>query len=187
MADNAESTGSRKLVITKFVLAGVAIVGVGAALTSAAWTDDVWFTADASAGTMDLQGRVQGDADWQDVGIDAADDDASDDVVIEIDPALFGGIVPGFDETVTLELKNAGDTNIVLSLPVVVSTGDLFVANGTTLTVPATVEVSDPTVLTLEPLDETTFTVNVSTPDDWPEAYVGATGNIEIQVVGTAS
>ena len=54
--DNA----GRKRKITKFALAGVAVLGVGAALTSAAWTDNVLFGGTATSGSIDLVGRVAG-------------------------------------------------------------------------------------------------------------------------------
>jgi hypothetical protein len=43
-----ECSGRRRK-ITKFALGGVAVLGVGAALTSAAWSDKVWFGGDADS------------------------------------------------------------------------------------------------------------------------------------------
>ena len=59
-----EASGRRRK-ITKFALAGVAVLGVGAALTSAAWTDNVLFGAPATAGKADLQARELGETIWQ--------------------------------------------------------------------------------------------------------------------------
>lgn len=42
----------------KIGLAGLAVLGVGAALTSAAWTDVVFFDADVTTGNFNLQGAV---------------------------------------------------------------------------------------------------------------------------------
>jgi len=48
---------ARRATLTKLALAAVAVLGVGAALTSAAWTDDAWFSAAATAGEVELEGR----------------------------------------------------------------------------------------------------------------------------------
>lgn len=42
----------------KIGLAALAVLGLGAALTSALWTDDVFFEADVSTGVFNLQGAV---------------------------------------------------------------------------------------------------------------------------------
>jgi hypothetical protein len=55
-----EATGRRRK-ITKFALAGVAVLGVGAALTSAAWSDNVWFGGNTAAADFELSGSLHGD------------------------------------------------------------------------------------------------------------------------------
>ena len=45
----------------KIGLAGLAVLGVGAALTSAAWTDVVFFDADVTTGNFNLQGALPAD------------------------------------------------------------------------------------------------------------------------------
>ena len=50
-------TKGRKRSTLRLVLAGVAIAGVGAAITTAVWTDDVFFSATATASSFDLQGE----------------------------------------------------------------------------------------------------------------------------------
>ena len=42
----------------KIGLAGLAVLGIGAALTSAAWTDVVFFDADVTTGNFNLQGAL---------------------------------------------------------------------------------------------------------------------------------
>ena len=56
--DTEFETSGRRRKITKFALAGVAVLGVGAALTSAAWTDNVFFGGTRRCGaTSNSQGR----------------------------------------------------------------------------------------------------------------------------------
>ncbi|WP_084077779.1 hypothetical protein [Demequina sp. NBRC 110057] len=190
----------------KLILAGVAVAGIGAAVTTAAWTDDVWFSAEASAADFDLQGRVAGTNDWLDLGVDASVEDDADDTVIAI-PAtswLSGGapvdltsLVPGDTATVTLELCNAGSTDITLAAAVPQMTGTMFEGSA-----PATVTASTYTYETAAPLspadpyvagadcagEEATFTATLTIPEEWPAGeYMGSEGDIAILVVGTAS
>ena len=51
--------------LAAFGLAVLAVGGVGAALTSAAWTDNALFAAPATAATFDLQGSLDGTT-WSD-------------------------------------------------------------------------------------------------------------------------
>lgn len=166
----------------KLTLAGIAVIGIGAAVTTAAWTDDVWFSAAAEAAEFDLQGQVDGDAAWSDIGIDDADGDISDDVAIAIPATAFEGIVPGFDNTVTLNLMNAGSSEITLATPTQTATGGIF--EGTD---PAVVTIGALGETVLAPGEETSFTVQITTDADWPQSYMGSTGDVSILVVGTAS
>ena len=45
----------------KIGLAGLAVLGVGAALTSAVWTDVVFFDAEVTTGNFNLQGALPAD------------------------------------------------------------------------------------------------------------------------------
>ena len=58
-------TSDRRRKVTKFALAGVAVLGVGAALTSAAWSDNVWFGGSASAADFELEGLNPVSGDWE--------------------------------------------------------------------------------------------------------------------------
>ncbi|WP_297082440.1 hypothetical protein [uncultured Demequina sp.] len=183
MSDQDTSVRRRKRV--RLILAGVAVAGIGAAVTTAAWTDDVWFSADVSGAEFDLQGGLVSGGPYEDVG-DAATDllegDPSDDVVIQIPAGTFEDLVPDADETVTLYLYNDGTTDIDLSSPLATPTGAIF--GGAT---PPTVTVGALGATTLAPGDETSFDVQITTPDDWPVDYIGLTGGVTVVVVGTAS
>ena len=173
---------SRRRTVAKFSLAGIAVLGIGAAVTSAAWTDDVWFTADAEAATFDLQGALDEAGPWEDVGVDATPNDDTDDVAIQIPATEFGDIIPGFDNTVTLWLLNAGTSDITLAAPAETLTGVIFSGAA-----PADVTIGALGTTTLAPGATTSFTVQLTTPDDWPVTYQGTSGTIDVVVVGTAS
>ena len=66
-ADQDRDKRRRRAAIVRFGLAGVAVLGVGAAATSAAWTDDAWFAGSASAvEKVELQASVDGGQTWYD-------------------------------------------------------------------------------------------------------------------------
>lgn len=48
----------------KALLAGGSVLGLGTAVTLAAWTDDVWVSSSFAAGTFNVQGAVSPDGDW---------------------------------------------------------------------------------------------------------------------------
>ncbi|MFV0286683.1 MAG: hypothetical protein ACK5IM_09925 [Demequina sp.] len=190
----------------KLVLAGVAVAGIGAAVTTAAWTDDVWFSAEAQAAEFDLQGRVVGTNDWLDIGVDDTVEDSSDDTVIVIpdDAWLSGGVpvdlttlVPGDTATASLEVCNAGSTDISLAAADSTLTGAMFTgADPATVTLSAyTYSGGSGPLAPADPFDPAadcagdtaSFTATLDIPETWPSTYMGSTGDIAILVVGTAS
>ncbi|WP_062378656.1 hypothetical protein [Demequina pelophila] len=188
-----DQSGKRRTAL-KITLAGIAVVGIGAVATSAAWTDTVLFVADASAATFDLQGSADGGVSWE----DANDDEASDTSgVVVIDVAEFEDLLPGEVRQFDVLLRNAGSTEITLATPGVTLVGDLF--DGTLdLTAsdaddPADVAVTDTDGVVLAAYDASTgvyaeyaATVTVTAPD-WDRSYVGATGSFFLSFTGTAS
>ena len=104
--------------VTKFALAGVAVLGVGAALTSAAWTDNVWFGAAASAGSVDLVGSTDRGNNWH----QGNDSGAS----IPVDPTAFANMAPLESRVVTLSLRNNGSVPLELDDALPSGTGPLF-------------------------------------------------------------
>ena len=170
-ADQERHQRNRRGAIVRFGLATVAVVGVGAALTSAVWTDDAWFAGDAAAvEKVELQASVDGST-WQDADV------VGNAVQIPVDE--FSDLNQGADETVTLHLKNASSVPLDLGEGVVTTDGDLFAGDA-----PATATVSEPAQVQLAPGATTTVTLRVTTPADWPEQYQGAEGTMTLQFTG---
>lgn len=163
----------KRAAIARFVLAGVAVLGIGAAATSAAWTDDAWFSANANSATVELQASLDGST-W----IDA---DTSGAAAVTIPPATFANMVPGQTRTVTLHLKNASTVPLAIGAPVVTPTDDMF--TGAT---PATVAVTGAPATLAAGADTLTapITLTVTAPDPWPATYQGKTGSVTIQFQG---
>ena len=165
--------------VVRLALAGVAVIGIGAAITTAAWTDNVFFTASAEASSFDLQGAPLGAAadcaaatPYGDLGL------PGDEVAINITTAELGALIPEEPVAVEFCLFNAGSVDGTLTLGTVAVTGDL----GTSL-LPADVAVA---------LDATTIaagayvggTMTVTPPASWTEAVFGDTGVITFMVTG---
>jgi len=168
----------RRRTIAKFALAGVAVLGVGAALTSAAWTDDVFFAADATSGTFDLQGSLDG-TNWFDVA--TVDDTAT--TPIQIPATAFANLAPNDSRVVTLHLQNAGSVPITLGAPVVTENGPLFADAGANVGV----TVGAYGAGTLAVGDATTFTVTLTAPDWTNTDFTNLTGDILVAVTGTSA
>ena len=159
----------------RLILAGVAVLGIGAAVTTAAWTDDVWFTADAEAGTVELSGSLNGTDFFpgEEGNLDLVVDLTATPLAPEAGPVSF-----------QIWLQNDGNVPLTIGPPTVTFTGDLESCDpdATPTAVLTTVPDSLPAGDTSDPI-----TVEISVPDDWDVACEGATGSIEIQVVGSTA
>jgi len=171
-ADQDRDKRRRRAAIVRFGLAGVAVLGVGAAATSAAWTDDAWFAGSASAvEKVELQASVDGGQTWYDA-------DAEGDAV-SIPADAFDNLNQGADETIALQLKNASTVPLTLGQGVLTTGGALFEG-----TAPASATIHDPSSFTLDAGATDTVILQVTTPADWPESYQGATGTLTLQFTG---
>lgn len=161
--------------IIAFALATLAVGGVGAALTSAAWTDNVFFSAQADAATFDLQGSLDGTT-WQ-------QSDNKSSIQLVVPATQFAKLLPGQTRTVTLYVKNFGNVNAALTSSVEWAAGSTFTTN------PAT-GVSG-LVTSLTPAgttgDSDAFTLTVTAPADWNVTNKGKAGTILVTVSGEAT
>ncbi|MDY0909425.1 hypothetical protein [Microbacterium sp. CFBP9034] len=171
----------------RLVLAGIAVVGIGAAITTAAWTDDVFFGATATASSFDLQGRaVLTPADeWQDLGLPGETTAAAP---IVLDPAALAALSPGETIDVPFELCNAGTApGTVSAVTTPVLTGPLATAAGASITL----TVTSPSVGTVLPSDAScaspvSGTLQVVTTAAFPPEAQGTSGSIAFTVTGTS-
>ncbi|MCD4523980.1 hypothetical protein [Nocardioides sp. cx-173] len=162
----------RRGAIVRFGLAGVAVLGVGAALTSATWTDDAWFAGSASAvEKVELQASVDGGNTWFDA--DTVDN------AVAIPASAFENLNQGADESIALQLKNASSVPLTLGKGVLTTDGALFDGDA-----PASATIHDPSTFELDAGATDTVILQVTTPDDWPEEYQGAEGTLTLQFTG---
>lgn len=169
----APRKGKRRPLIA-FGLAALAVGGIGAAATSAAWTDNVFFSAQAQAATFNLQGSLDGKT-W-------VESDNKDKIELVVDAAKFANLIPGETRSVTLYVHNLGSVSAALTSTVEYATSS-FATN-------PTATVGD-LAATLTPVSgagsSDAFTLTITTPKDWDAKNQGQTGVVFVTIAGTAT
>ena len=171
----------RGVVFIKFGLAGAALLGIAAAATSAAWTDQAWFNATATSASVHLQGAnvIAGSIDtWKDA-------DTTGTAAVQIPTTIFANLLPGVPKVATIALQNTGSTTLTIAAPVVAwNTGGTF-ATGTCSLAAVTTVANAPTTLAAATTN-LLITVTVTPPSTWPASCQGQTGTLEVSFTGTA-
>lgn len=173
---------SRRWGITRFALAGAALLGIGAAATSAAWTDGTWFSLQASSASVQLEASTTGLAgSWVDA-------DADPGVTFGTTaPNVFTNLLPGQTRSATIYLKNTGSTCVNVAAATVTKSAPL---DGSTAT-DATVTLAPGVVGDLAPNGGTaTVQVTVATPALWSSTHQNVAANptaLKVQFIGTAN
>ncbi|GAA1825033.1 hypothetical protein [Agromyces salentinus] len=140
MSTRTPEQARKRRLITGIALASVAVLGVGAAITTAAWTDDVWFSATANTSSIELYGAL-GDtapaldpANWEE-----ADDEGT---AIVIPAASFADLVPEETRAVQIWLWNDSTVDLSVELATLTLTGNpLFDPSATAPSSPAAIGV----------------------------------------------
>lgn len=169
------STTPSRRPAAKLVLAGVAVVGIGAALTTAAWTDNVFFSAQAETGAFNLQGSTDG------VSFDEHDTEETAAIVVPAD--AFENLAPGDERSVDLWVRNAGTVPAFLNAPVITTTGELFAGGDAPVLVTSGITEGQ----TLAVGAEVEFTLTLTAPNWDGDAYEDLSGGILVQVAGASS
>lgn len=178
-SDTSKDRKRKRAAIIKFGLAGAALLGIGLAATSAAWSDNAWFKADATAAKVILDASVDNGAPVH----------ATDTSPVVID---FGLLNQGEDITKTLVLTNAGTVPLkITSQNLVPGTTGIFagVPGGVTSDDPAKVVVVDNKSLVdiqLDPGEAASIDVQLTTPSDWSNVYQGETGTVSVTFAATS-
>jgi hypothetical protein len=170
-----EPSGRRRK-ITKFALAGVAVLGVGAALTSAAWSDNVWFGGATEAGNADLVGSDD-NSSWE--------EGSSRGARIVIDS--FADVRPGVGVTQTVYVLNQGDADLALSIETETN-GPMFaeaIVGDSASAATLTATLIDSADEVLESGETAEILVTVTGSPLWTNNFQGRTGEAIIHVQGT--
>lgn len=161
-------------VFVRFGLATVAVVGIGAAITTAAWTDDVWFNADAQAASFNLQGSTSATGPWSEYDTQAGA------LVVPIPASNFGSLIPGETRTLVVHVKNASTVQATNLTATATGNGTLF---GAGTTAAATVAVADATLA----VDQVTAVTVTLKTGELPASFQGTTGTVLVKVNGSSS
>ena len=165
----------------KIGLAGLVVLGVGVASTSAMWSDNVWFQGDVTSSKFNLQGSLDGSTNWKESGSGTS---------IELIVPTAAELSPGVPVTKKIYVKNADDSTHPANLSKPVVTVDPLSPLAPVLTVEAdyvdkgaaaslakgaTVAVN--LTYTLTPAPDTSATDNLG--------LQGQTANFTVKIVGT--
>lgn len=177
-ATRAELRAARKnkrRPVAAAVLAILAVGGIGAAATSAAWTDNVFFSSQAQAATFNLQGSLDGTS--------YKESDNANSVELVIPASQLANLLPGQSRSIDLYVKNTGSVSAAL-------TGSVAFAANSTFTTNPTAGLGD-LAATLTPSTGATasdkFTLTITTPADWATSNQGKTGTVIVTIAGTAT
>lgn len=159
-----------------FGLAALAVGGIGAAMTSAAWTDNTWFSAPAAAATFNLQGSLDGKT-WEEGTLTTANGVTT--FQLEVPAEKLANLLPGEDRDVSLWVRNESSVSAAITSTVAFEDGTTF----TTKPTPTLVGLAEK----LTPAGEDEFELNITTPADWDDSNIGGAGLVVITVTATAT
>lgn len=148
-------------------LAALAVGGVGVAVTTAAWTDNTFFTSTMQAATFGLQGSMDGQ-NWTE-----SDDAAA--VQLTVPASAFADMVPGESREIALHVRNIGSVDAVLTSSVQIT--------GSTFTTDPSVTISG-LVPTISANGTDEFILTVTAPADWADSNQGASASIVVTISG---
>jgi predicted ribosomally synthesized peptide with SipW-like signal peptide len=164
----------------KIVLAGLAVLGVGAAATSALWTDDVFFSGDVTVATFNLQGSTDAGTTWEESDTFVTPDTSTITLTF---PALTD-LSPGDTQTWTGSVRN-DPTSTVSGDASAISVDESLLPAALAADLDVTVAYTTPAdALDLAPGDVAPFTVTVALAADADPALMGTTGTVVIEVNG---
>lgn len=172
----AETRKGKRRPVIAFALAALAVGGIGAAATSAAWTDNVFFSATAEAATFNLQGSLDGGATWQ-------ESDNKSSIQLVVPATALANLLPGQTRTINLDVRNQGSVSAALTWKVEFADGSTFTTNPTATVTGLTTTLTPATGLTAA--DQ--FQLVVTTPAGWTAENQGKTATIIITIEGTAT
>lgn len=171
LPQHTEGRSDKRRRVAAFLLATVAIGGIGAGLTSAAWTDNTFFSAPAAAATFNLQGSMNGTTDW-------IESDTESAIALQIPTATFANLLPGQTRSVDVWVKNDSSVPAALTTTPTWKTTTFTNAPVVTVTGAAT---------SLAAGGTQKLTVTVKADEDWAPTNKGKTGTLVLKVAATTT
>lgn len=166
--------------IIAFGLAALAIGGIGAAATSAAWSDNAWFSAPAAAATFNLQGSLNG-TDWFEGEKTTANGVTT--VELQIPSTAFANLLPDQTRNVKLWVRNESSINAALTSTVAFDQGATFATKPTSQISGLAASLTPKGAATA--MDE--FQLTLTTPTGWESTNIGKSGTVLVTLTATAT
>lgn len=170
------SRRNRRSSIARVLLATLAFLGIGLGVTTALWSDNVWFTANVTTKSFNLQGSVTSStAGWEESATEGS-------IELTIPSSVWAGLEPGNEKSTTIWVKNAGTATAVMTAPqptLVNAVNDLTITNPTSgLTVTTTGLATDDLIAAGEVKE---ITVSIKAGNDLVQ---NGSGDLHIQITG---
>ena len=168
-----------RLLSLRYVLTAIALIGIGAAVTAAAWVDDVSFGANAQAASFDIQARTSALGDWQDVGLPGDPDSAlpGNEIVLDgIEDAH-----PGTSYAVPVYLCNNGTIDGKIASAEISVDGtlvDLASVNVDTISIGTVLPANS-----CNDTDQVSGFIQLTTRTDWGDGRAGTIDTIRIRII----
>ncbi|HEY0118126.1 MAG TPA: hypothetical protein VGC04_05035 [Cellulomonas sp.] len=178
------ASGPRRWRTARLVLAGGVLLGVGAGMTSAAWTDGAWFTAGATTPTIQLQGGAgQSPSTWSNADTSAQ--------AVTISATAFTNLAPGVVAQAHVGLMNVSTVPLIVAVPTPTWSGD-FASGACALGASTTVTInggSVPVTLAATTGKTTDVLVSVTPPASWNGASTcqNKSGTLTLTFTGSTS
>lgn len=170
-SEHTEERSGKRRKVAAFLLAAVAIGGIGAGLTSAAWTDNTFFSASAAAATFNLQGSLD-DTAWK-------ESDDKNAIELQIPDTSFAKLVPGESRTVEVFVRT--NSNVAATLTATPTWAASTFADN------PTVEVTGTSTPLAGDTPSRKLTLTVTAPANWPTTNKGKSGTLVLNVAATTT
>ena len=176
-------TGRGKVLTSaRVVLAAGLLVGLGAAASSAAWTNGAYFRSGASSASVELQACSSANPGATNPSWTCENADTSGAAHVVLSSSAFSLMVPGQTYSTTVQLRNAG------TVPLTVSSTIAGIAEPLTGTAPnATLTVSPAGPTTIAAAGSLNLTVTVTTPSNWDMSHAAKTSAAALEIVSTGT
>ena len=171
----------RNVNTVRLVLAGAMLVGIGAAATSAAWTDNAYFSAGASSASVDLQACVTSNPTNASPTWTCTPADASGSAALILPSTIFSGMTPGHVYTTKIRVLNNGTASMAVTV------GYSALAEPLLGTAPNATIALDTTSFSLVGGAAQVINLTITTPTDWNQSHANQTSAAALQVVAAGT
>lgn len=167
--------------LVRLVLAGGVLVGLGAGLTSGAWTDSAFFQTGASSASVDLQACVTTTPTSPSPTWTCTPADTSGTAAAILPATTFSGMTPGHVYATKIRVLNNGTAALT------VTAGYTALAEPLTGTAPNATVALDTTSFTLAAGAAQVINLTITTPATWDQSHANQTSAAALQVLATGT